>query len=193
MEEQKSSALMSVHYKDFVGCQICESLRNREFDLLAQVQFKIWTEGKSYMEESHMDAVCDQHLGKLNRISTAKTMARLLRFLIGRSLNGNLMRYSREKCPICRELCTMEDEEISKAALGPFNSVKGDFICVSHLEKLLRKVPSEVHGEILHLYAKSLQKLDNQLKVLEEKGYYASEREIRSSLWRAVEILQAKK
>ena len=175
------------------GCELCDYVRKSEFDLLAHLQFNVGNNDENFMEIARLDDICDQHLSKFNRIANAKTSAKLLKFLIEKSLNGNLLRVSTGKCPLCAQLDSMESEQIHGYAGNPFENSDGDFVCVMHLEKILDAMAPENSEKTLNIYAESLRKLLSQLRVLETKGYYAAEREARTSLWRTVEKLTGRK
>jgi hypothetical protein len=171
------------------GCPICEHVWNEQFDILAQLQFDVYKEGEPFLEDNGLYAICSRHLRMLNRISSSKGSAKMLGYLIQKSLNGNLFRQFERKCPICERLEAFDKTEVLKAARAPLELAKGDFVCLDHLRKILDVSQPEDKEKILSAYKDSLTKLFEQLKVLSVENYYQTGAEVRSSLWRSLEKL----
>ena len=171
------------------GCPICEHVWNVQFDALAQLQYDVYKEGEPYLETNALYAICSRHLRMLNRISSSKGSAKMLGYLIQKSLNGNVFREFERKCPICERLETFDKAEVLRAAQAPLELAKGDFVCLNHLRKILDISHPEEKEKILTAYKDSLGKLFEQLKVLAVENYYQTDAEVRSSLWRSLEKL----
>ena len=175
------------------GCELCEYVRRSEFDILAEVQFNVGNNDDAFLEAVGLAAICDKHIVMFNRVTTAKNSARLLRFLIKKSLEGDLLREYPQGCPVCEQLDTIEHEEVERIASKPRDHSDGDFVCVEHLKKILDITTPENRERTLAMYAESLKGLLSQLQVLETQRYYRTEPKVKSSLWRSVEKLTGRK
>lgn len=182
------------------GCPLCEHVWNEQFDTLAQLQFNVGKEDESYLESNGLYAICNKHLRMFNRITSSDISSKMLRYLIKKGLvedpahgNGNIFREYANECPVCEHLEAVENQEVRKIADVPFEQSTGDFVCLDHLKKIFAATFPENKEKIFRAYKDSLNKLLEQLKVLESENYYQVAAEVRSSLWRTVEKLTGRK
>lgn len=175
------------------GCALCEHIWKVQFDTLAQLQFSVGKEDESYLEANDLYAICNKHLRMFNRITSAGISSKMLRYLIQKSLDGNVFREYVRVCPVCEHLESVEREEVRKIAEVPFEHSSGDFVCLDHLKKILAATCPENRGNVLKAYKESLNTLFGQLKLLETENYYQVSTRVKSSLWRTVEKLTGRK
>ncbi len=182
------------------GCPICERIWNIQFDALAQLQYNVGKGDEDYLETSGLYGICGKHLRMFNRITSSGISSKLLRYLIRKSLgedgaNGamNIFREYHRECPVCECLELADMEEVRKIAEVPFEKSTGDFVCLDHLKKVLASTYPANREKILNAYKDSLQRLFDQLKVLETGNYYQVSADVKSSLWRSVEKFSGRK
>jgi|GEM_PF-4362960 hypothetical protein len=177
------------------GCPICEALSKVEFNLLAEFQFNTATHGEEFLDKNNGSYICKNHIQLFTKISAAKVAATLLYYLIEKGKAVPDQPPSTEICPICSKLAQIENSLVETYLTEVDHAPSGDFVCLQHISIIMTnskftKLTSP--DEIYNKYAGSLSRLKEQLRTIQNKNYYLSAPEERSSIWRAVAKLTGK-
>lgn len=177
------------------GCPVCQALSKVEFDLMAEFQFNTSAYGEDFLDSNCGSDLCQAHLKLFGKISSAKVTAALLYYLIEKGKALPNMVQTTGQCPICSALTKVEISLVEAYLTEIDHTFSEDFLCLQHMNIVIndsRFIKLIDPKKLYDKYSISILRLKEQLKGIQNKNYYSSTQEERSSIWRAVAKLAGK-
>jgi hypothetical protein len=179
-------------------CPLCAALQDREFDILAHLQYVVTLDPAIRHAVAAEGGFCDFHFRQFRKLANAQTNALLLITLVHEYCRrGSALPL---RCRLCAELASYENNLLEEMArlLGD-NSVRDLYeqssgLCVSHMHSFgQRSQNPDIKSLVNNIQILQMQRDLPALTAMSERSFFETNQSQRSSIARVVEKLVGRK